>query len=192
MLDATTIITIIFLAASFAALYTYYNKRIVGDFLRMLDKRGAYAPETALTISETGANRIKAILLSLSLGDGSILRRFAECDSVSVGGIGARLEARYYLVPDKRETALSRYESKGLRFITVAVSIAIMAAFAAAACILMPYISGYLGFGDSGYVPDDTTGEITETLPEDTAEDGEEDGSAEQSDNVGSRYDIAA
>ncbi len=170
MLEASTIIPIIFLAASLAALYTYYQKRILGDFVRLLSQKGADCAENAVSVRESVVNPAKALLLGFALKNDSLLGRFVKSTDDEAA------ERRYYLDSSSKDEALRRYESRGLRFVTVIICIAILGAFAIAVHLLAPYIATLLGTTDSPYVPDDINAAITETVPESEEETEEKDG----------------
>lgn len=192
MLEATSIIWIIAAAVSAAILYSCYNTRIIGDFVRRLADSGACDSESAVNLTELGIGTLTRGIVALSTGKGSTLRRFIEIDEVGEG-LEGRLKGGYYILPEKRETLLGRYNSKGTSLASAALCIVIVWVFAAVATAVLPFITSYLG--DNGYIPDDSLeSEITESIPKDDTSSDAEDSEKEdigQSEG-GSRYDTVA
>ena len=189
MLEATSIIWIIAAAVSLAILYSYYNTRIIGDFVRKLADFGACSCENAADMTSLEIGTVTRSLVALSMVKGSTLRRFIEISEDGEGFFG-RLKGRYYILPENRETLLNRYKSRGASLVSTAICVAIVWAFAAVTVAVLPYISSYLG--DNGYIPDDNIGsEITETVP-DTNESEETDTEKENDGQSNSRYDTVA
>ncbi len=192
MLEATSIIWIIAAAVSAAILYSYYNTRIIGDFVRKLADSGACDSEGAVDLTSLGISAPTRGLVALSTGKGSTLRRFVEIDEVGEG-LKGRLKGRYYILPENRETLLGRYKSKGASPISTAVCIVIVWAVAAIFAAVLPYITSYLG--DNGYIPDDgIENEITESAPTDDTAPNVAEGEKEDVEHPegGSRYDTVA
>lgn len=192
MLEATSIIWIIAAAVSLAILYSYYNTRIIGDFVRKLSDSGACDFESAVDLTALGIGAITRGLVALSTGKGSTLRRFIEI-SEDGEGFSGRLKGGYYILPENKETLFKRYKSRGSSLVSTAVCIAIVWAFAAIAVAVLPYISSYLG--DNGYIPDDNIGsEITESVPKDDTTPNVAEGEKEYDEQPegGSRYDTVA
>lgn len=122
-----------FIIAGVAALY---NKRLIGNYVRELIKRGALSPETALTLAETGY--AKNVFVRGALKNGSTLRKLVSC--AEEDGVRAVVpppknkaakvvravlgepepkiitdvdSSHFYVAERLRDRALIRYEKKG-------------------------------------------------------------------------------
>ena len=174
------IITLIFLSGTVAALYTYYQKRILGDLLRALSKKGAVSPGTSLPINGLCGNRVKDIIASLSLYEGSVMRKYVGCCEDIAG-------KSYYIIEDNSEEALKRYNGNSTSFVTVIVCVIVLGIFAFAASYIVPAALNLLGYGNDNYVPDDYI--AGEELADDAKEEDESNGEVTQEPD-GTRFDV--
>lgn len=76
MISLPMILIAFFIGVNIAAIYAIFNKRVLGDFVRVLNYRDANTPETALTLEELGFHKNTAIRSSLK---GVTLRRVVKC-----------------------------------------------------------------------------------------------------------------
>ena len=77
MISLPMILIAFFIGVNIAAIYAIFNKRVLGDFVRVLNYRDANTPETALTLEELGFHKNTAIRSSLK--SGVTLRRVVKC-----------------------------------------------------------------------------------------------------------------
>lgn len=113
-----------------AVVSIYYNRSILGRFIRRLDELGCCDAETAKTLSELGLD--KNIFIKLSLKLGYSLRRTTAVvrDGVVSPLIGAeggkvRLSlktARFCLPAEKHDAALMRFAAKGNGILSIALT----------------------------------------------------------------------
>lgn len=118
----------IYIGLIVASLFAFYNRRVLGGFIRKLDSEGALSPENAKTLAELGYD--KNPFIKLSLKHGYSLRRvvsysFKDTD----GGSEAKGESlinaatlkqkidlsedSFYLPEEKRDVTVSRFRLKG-------------------------------------------------------------------------------
>ena len=76
MISLPMILIAFFIGVNIAAIYAIFNKRVLGDFVRVLNYRDANTPETALTLEELGFHKNTAVRSSLK---GVTLRRVVRC-----------------------------------------------------------------------------------------------------------------
>ena len=76
MISLPMILIAFFIGVNLAAIYAIFNKRVLGDFVRVLNYRDANTPETALTLEELGFHKNTAVRSSLK---GVTLRRVVRC-----------------------------------------------------------------------------------------------------------------
>lgn len=76
MISLPMILIAFFIGVNLAAIYAIFNKRVLGDFVRVLNYRDANTPETALTLKELGFHKNTAVRSSLK---GVTLRRVVRC-----------------------------------------------------------------------------------------------------------------
>ena len=115
-----------------ASLVMYYNKHVLGGFIRRVDELGALSPETARTLEELGYS--KNPFIKLSLKTGYSLRRVISYvpsgeGSERAGGNLANaayakeklelLSDRFYIPQEKRDVTVGRFRVKGSGWLTV-------------------------------------------------------------------------
>ena len=116
-----------------ASVVMFFNKTVLGGFIRTLDKNGCLSDEKALALDELGY--AKNIFIKLSLKYGNTLRRVVSYtaidadNSTRVGGnlkesgiAGSRLDfdrVKFYLPSEKRDAAVQRFDGKGSRWINI-------------------------------------------------------------------------
>lgn len=116
-----------------ASAVIYYNKTVLGGFIRKLNATGCLSDETAKSVYELGY--AKNIFVKLSLKFGNTLRRVVSYTAISAengtrvggnlkekGGKGRHLDLeniKFYLPETKRDIALRRFDSKGSRWLNI-------------------------------------------------------------------------
>lgn len=133
-----------------ASLCTYYNRHVLGALVRRLDSEGCDSPENAKTLEALGFG--KNILIKLSLLRGGAIRRivaFAPEDNTRVGGIIAYAmlnKERYkikedpiYLPTEKRDSAVTRFRTKGSGWLSIVLTVVIGLLAVIAIMKLAPY-----------------------------------------------------
>lgn len=123
-----TIVIGIYIGLIVASLITFYNRRVLGGFIRKLDSEGALSPENAKTLAELGYDKNRFIRLSLR--HGYSLRRvvsyaFKKTDDgsetngenlINAATLGQKIDLsgdRFYLPEEKRDVTVSRFRTKG-------------------------------------------------------------------------------
>jgi len=119
----------IYIGLIIASLFTFYNRRILGEFVRKLDSEGALSPETAKTLEELGYSKKR--LVKLSLKRGYSLRRVISYTSAAntdeneeikgenlanASTLGQKVDLskdKFYLPEEKRDITVSRFRAKG-------------------------------------------------------------------------------
>lgn len=144
------IIWSLYIGILLATVFSYYQKRIVGGFVRHLMKNGANTPDNALTLAQLGYSKHPAIRRELSK-PGPLRKMVWEVDdNYRMGENGvlycAREKAldlnlgRFYIPEEKRIEAELRYEGKGNDLFAVIISVAVFFVIAVLACIWLPTI----------------------------------------------------
>ncbi len=103
-----------------ASIIAYYHKSILGSVIRALDKSGAVGSENATNLSSVGIKRTN--FFEKKIKRDASLPKYVNFVSESDDS------RAYYLVPEKREEALSRYSDKGsdLRYLIMTVAITVV------------------------------------------------------------------
>ena len=125
-----------------ASIVMYYNKTVLGGFIRKLDADGCLSDETAKSVEELGY--AKNIFVKLSLKFGNTLRRVVSYTAISAEDgtrVGGNLQekglkgkylnfeiTKFYIPENKRDTAIQRFDSKGSRWINI-VAVAVLGIF---------------------------------------------------------------
>lgn len=133
-----------------ATVYSYYQKRVVGGFVRHLMAKGANSIDNAKTLSELGYQNHAAIRRELSKPAPLRKMVWEVEDNHREGEDGviycAREKAldlnlgRFYIPEEKRIEAELRYEGKGTDLFAVIISVAVFFALAVLACAFLPTI----------------------------------------------------
>ena len=123
-----------------ASLCMYYNKHVLGGFVRKLDDMGALSEDNAKTLSEL--DYTKNFFVKLSLVRGNTLRNVvrwthkhlenvegdSDTDEKSaknasrMGGYDEKCDLntdRFYLIPEKRDVTIQRFRTKGSGWLSV-------------------------------------------------------------------------
>lgn len=114
------------LGCAVATLTVYYNNRFLGKMVRALIDMGASSPETATSADELGIKITP--FLSHALRNGS---SFSEI-------VVKTTDERYYIVPDRIELAKSKFRSKDVSFLFIAMSLIILALATVALTYIFP------------------------------------------------------
>ena len=145
----------IYIGIIIASLCMYYNRHVLGALVRRLDAEGCESPETAKTLEALGFG--KNIFIKISLMIGGALRRvvaFSPTDPTRVGGIIAYAslnKERYrikedpiYLPKEKRDSAITRFRTKGSGWLSLVLTVVIGLVAVVAIMKLAPYIVGMI------------------------------------------------
>lgn len=151
-----------------AALATYYNKQILGGFIRTLDARGCLSPQSALGLGELGY--LNNPFIKLSLRFGYTLRRVVSvvCGSgedgemIGVSLIEASLKKRrsdlkndkLYIPESKRDVTVQRFYAKGSGVLSLILTIAIGLAAVIVIFKLAPFVVRILENTAAGFHAD--------------------------------------
>ena len=138
------IIAVIFGGIICASVYAYYSRKVLGDFLRKMAEKGCDGREEACELTKLGYSKIAAFVISLSLGENSTLRKYVgayyTADEMAVLREEKGREQRYYIIPEKKETALERYNGKNMTLGKLLCGIAISVIAAILCATVFPYI----------------------------------------------------
>ena len=145
----------IFIGIVIGACSIYYNKRIIGSFVRDLIAAGACDKESAKTVAELGYAKNRFVRHALR--DGSVLRKMVweVDDNYTSDENGNRFSARtkktdintahYYIDEENRIKADMRYSAKGTDFITLVIAVVVFFVAAYALLMFIPYIGELFG-----------------------------------------------
>lgn len=151
-----------------ASVVMFYNKTVLGGFVRALDKSGCSSDETAMSVDALGFG--KNFFVKLSLKFGNTLRRVVSYTAISaedgtrVGGnlqetgIKGRfldLEAvKFYLPESKRDAAVRRFDVKGSKWINIVATAVIGIIVVVLVFKLAPYFVGMVENAFAGFAAD--------------------------------------
>lgn len=140
------------LGAVFAILFTYYNRTILGGFVRTLINGGALSVDTAITLAEAGYQKnafVKRALLKRNTFRKIVFEVDDEIIIASEGhSFSARTKpidlatARFYVAQENRIMAELRYDNKGADLFGVITSIIVILALAYVVTLVFPYLVG--------------------------------------------------
>lgn len=156
IMTTETVIWCIAIGIVLAILCTYYNRTVLGGFVRTLIASGALSAESAMTLSEAGYD--KNAFVKRELTRGGMFRKivFEIEDEIMIASEGhsfsARTKpidlatARFYVAEENRIMAEMRYDNKGADVFGVVTSIIIILALAYVATLFVPYVLGFFAF----------------------------------------------
>lgn len=146
------VIWAVYIGFMLACILYYYQKKVMGKFVRLVISKGASSPDSALTLSELGYDKDK--LIRRELQKSSALRKMVWeiDDNYRTGEDGILFCAReksldlnigrFYVPEERRIQAEIRYDDKGTDIFALIISAVVMFAAAVAACIWLPDIIG--------------------------------------------------
>lgn len=178
-ISLSLIITLIFGGIICASVYDYYSRKFLGGFLKKLSEKEAFDEDSSVTLAELGYKRIKKALLGFSLGDSSSLRNYVNtkfsAEQAQVLREQGKGDQKYYLDPEKKETALERYDSKNMKLWKLILGI-VGCIVAAILCIsIFPYIISMVGgVGENFNTDQEVKGAKVENTVLTTAEETQE------------------
>ena len=144
------VIVSFFIGIMIGALALYYQKRVIGSFVRALLNDGAADPENARTLEELGFSKNRFVRHALR--NGSVLRKMVweAQDNYTTDENGftfsARTKqmdintARFYIDESNRIRADLRYNGSGNDILTILIGVVIFAVAAYALLLFVPYI----------------------------------------------------
>ncbi len=144
------IIWCIAVGAVWAIWCAYYNRTILGGFVRVLINSGALTPDSAMTLAEAGYQ--KNVFVKRALFGANMFRKmvFEVDDEIITGAEGhsfsARTKpldlstARFYVAQENRIMAEMRYNNKGADIFGSIVSSILILVLAYVVTILLPII----------------------------------------------------
>lgn len=137
-----------------AVFCVYYNRTVLGGFVRTLMESGALSSDDAMTLAEAGYE--KNFFVKRALKKGGMFRKivFEIEDEIKVASEGHSFSARskpidldtarFYVAKENRIMAEMRYDNKGLDAFGVIVAIILIAVFAYLAAMFVPTILEYV------------------------------------------------
>lgn len=144
-----------FIGTLIGAVALYYQKRVIGSFVRALLADGASDPASARTLEELGYSKNRFVRHALR--GGSVLRKMVweAQDNFTTDAQGntysARTRkmdintARFYIDESNRVKADLRYSNKGSDFLTLLIGVVVFAVAAYALLLFIPYIISSIG-----------------------------------------------
>ena len=135
-LSTEAIITAIFIGLILATVAMFFHKYFTGKFVKKLVKEGIESPEKAKTFKELSAN----FLIRHAISDGNSVRRLfgytlgeevvddPHAALPKKGGRKDLSEARFYLLPEKKAEATTRFPVKGNSPLVFLICIVLMVA----------------------------------------------------------------
>lgn len=138
----------VYLGFIIASIMYYYQKKVIGGFVRHLMEQGANSPDNALTLTELGYQNHPAIRRELSK-NGALRKMVWEVeDNYRTGEDGflycAREKAldlnigKFYVSEERRIDAELRYDNKGTDLFSLIIAAVIFFVLAVVACIWLP------------------------------------------------------
>lgn len=144
------IIWSVYIGFMIASVMYYYQKKVIGGFVRKVMELGANSPDNALTLTELGYQHHPAIRREL-MGHGPLRKMVWEVeDNYRTGEDGVLYCARekaldlnigkFYVSEEKRIEAELRYDNKGTDLFALIIAAVIFFVVAVLACIWLPTI----------------------------------------------------
>lgn len=137
-----------------AIFFVYYNRTILGGFVRTLIESGALSAGDAMTVTEAGYEN--NFFVKRALKKGGMFRKivFEIEDEIMVASEGHSFSARskpidlttarFYVAKENRIMAEMRYDNKGLDVFGVIVAIILISVFAYLAATFVPTVIEYV------------------------------------------------
>ncbi len=144
------VIWAVYIGYLLASIFYYYQKKVIGGFVRALFAQNAHTPETALSLAELGYHKHPAIRRQLSQ-PGALRKMVWEVEDKYLTGedgvlYSAREKAldinvaRFYISEERRIQAELRYDNKGNDLLALIMGAALCFVLAVAAIIWLPGI----------------------------------------------------
>jgi hypothetical protein len=135
-----------------AILFTYYNRTILGGFVRTLISKEALSIDSAITLAEAGYQKNAFIRRALLKRDTFRKIVFEVDDEIMVASEGhsfsARTKpinlntARFYVAQENKIMAELRYDNKGADIFGIITSIIVVLALAYVVTLAVPHLVG--------------------------------------------------
>lgn len=146
------VIWAVYIGFMLASILYYYQKKVMGKFVRLVISKGASSPDSALTLAELGYDKDNLIRRELQKS-GALRKMVWEIDdNYRTGEDGILFCAReksldlnigrFYVPEERRIQAQIRYDDKGTDIFALIISAAVMFVAAVAACIWLPDVIG--------------------------------------------------
>ena len=108
--------------------YIYYNRVVLGAFIRSLMKQEAFSEETAASLEKTGADK------------NAFLKKALKSNSSTIYGVVTEADGKYYISEARRSKAEKMFVKKGTSLLlSIAACVAILAV-TYLATMVVPYI----------------------------------------------------
>ena len=142
--DYKVILWCVYVGILIAALYTTYQKSVIGRLVHALFEKGCHSPETALTLAELGLADHKLIRNALKPKStvSNLVSSVSESENGSApakNGFDFSL-ARFYVSPEKKEKA-ARYEADGSSLLTLLFAVIGGLIIVLLGHLLVPYLT---------------------------------------------------
>jgi hypothetical protein len=135
-----------------AILFTYYNRTILGGFVRTLISKEALSIDSAITLAEAGYQKNAFIRRALMKRDTFRKIVFEVDDEIMIASEGhsfsARTKpinlntARFYVAQENKIMAELRYDNKGADIFGIITSIIVVLALAYVVTLVVPHLIG--------------------------------------------------
>lgn len=140
----------VYIGFMLAMILNYYQKKVVGGFVRSVLNQGALTVENALTLEQLGYHKNPLIRRELTK-HGALRKMVWEVDdNYRTGEDGILYSAReksldlnigrFYVSEERRIQAELRYDNKGSDIFALLISAAVFFTLAVVACIWLPTI----------------------------------------------------
>ncbi len=138
--------------AVLAVLFTYYNRTILGGFVRTLINKEALSIDSAITLAQAGYQKNAFVKRALLKRDTFRKIVFEVDDEIVIASEGhsfsARTKpinlntARFYVAQENRTMAELRYDNQGANIFGVITSVIVIFALAYVVTLIFPYLVG--------------------------------------------------
>lgn len=135
-----------------AVLFTYYNRTILGGFVRTLINKEALSIDSAITLAEAGYQKNAFVKRALLKRDTFRKIVFEVDDEIVIASEGhsfsARTKpinldtARFYIAQENRVMAELRYDNQGANIFGVVTSVIVILALAYVVTLVVPHLIG--------------------------------------------------
>lgn len=167
--DFSAYLYAVFIGVLLGAIYAFYNKRILGKFVRKLLEDGCDRVSKAESLAELGFG--KSRLLKFALRDGSSLSRVVVSAADNMGVLpsdkrknGKRQERdfvseRFYIPADLHEKAERTYDSQGTTVLSVVLTAVVFYTVLILCYFIVPVVTDFTGGMIKSFYSDKTGGD---------------------------------
>lgn len=137
-----TIIWSLFIGIIAASALTFYNKQILGGFVRKLVANNASSPETAQTLSDTGYS--KNVFVRYALREKSTFRKVVKAAEVTSNTKPDLANMHFYVPKELEERVDLQYNGGGTTVLSFLLSVLVFFAVAILSLVLVPILTDFV------------------------------------------------